>query len=609
MNKLVDKYASNDNEYNFDWAKALEKGESVWASVNGSLRESYDTDFGWLGYFELIQVLDFNRDQVIYLNKNTGKQSSFHWTRIRSTNIEFQVYLESLGINFIHAFPVNYKKTEMYHHFEILKSKFGKQDEVFEIPVKASGKYLLEHLANHHFYPMVVDVADLKELKSKLDKIRTQDKKQETTQDPVKVKRNVATKKGLSDLIDPDRLKKNLQDLFAENQPKDNKRIKPRITGLNGCKCHPFASWKESGKYHNQKFQVGDKVQNRCKKTVGFINGIADQSGNYYTVKYGKLASDIQLEHAAQLSMLVPVSSPLNPNFVATKNKASTAAKPYNGKLEIGSLFRTNYSSRIHIVKSIISHCTCPVDDWKSKKSKAHNHFQAKYILDGKDSFFNHYQVIEKKNKTEYLCLSRQDKLIPLENPVFKIVVNSLTSRFDILWLNGPGNDSLVQIMGIETIEKAQSLAKEYNLTLVDGNIRVKKTFLPGMGWMLIWVDAVDGNNILQSGLKTSFTAEDFAKQFGFILQESSRKPKVVATKKEKPVKPVKATGKKEIEKPTIPEQPKPSEPKTEETKDDLIKFRCSSSFKVEVKRLCEKRGHNNVSLLMIEAINLLKAI
>jgi len=144
---------------------------------------------------------------------------------------------------------------------------------------------------------------------------------------------------------------------------------------------------------------------------------------------------------------------------------------------------------------------------------------------------------------------------------------------------------------------------------LVDGNIRVEKKFMPGAGWMLIWVDAVDGNNILQSGLKTSFAAEDFAKQFGFILQESSAKPKVVATKKEKPVKPVKATGNKVIEKPSLPEQPKPTEPKTEETKDDLIKFRCSSSFKAEVKRLCEKRGHNNVSLLMIEAINLLKAI
>lgn len=468
MNKLVDKYNRNDNEYNFDWAKALEIGESVWACNNGSLKEFYDTDFGWLGYFELIQLVDVNRDQVIYLNKNTGKQSSFHWTRIRSTNIEFQVYLESIGINFIHAFPVNYEKTEMYHHFEVLKSKYGKKDEVFEIPVNASGKYLLEQLANHHFYPMVFDIADLKALKSKLDKIRSQDKKQEPRPDPVKAKKNVATKK-----------------------------------------------------------------------------------------------------------------------------EPTKAAPVEGGVMEKGSLFRTNYSSRIHYLEKVNGPCNCPVDSDKPRKSKKHYHFQGKYILDGSNSYFQHYEIIQKKGKTTYECLARQDKLIPVPNAVFKIKPNSLTNRFDVLWLNGPDNDSLVQIMGCESLAEAQRLVKKYGLKLFEGNIRVKPKYMDGSGWSLIWLDAVDGENILQSGFKTSFLAAEFAMNYGFETQ-NPYSSEFVATKKVKPVK---------AEKPASLTAPSES---NKETKDDLIKFRCSKTFKAEVQALA-KAQNKDISKLLVEAFNYLK--
>lgn len=120
---------------------------------------------------------------------------------------------------------------------------------------------------------------------------------------------------------------KNSEKLPVKPVKKKTEQV-PFITGLNGCKCHPFASWKESDKAHKQKFEVGDQVINRCNKKVGFINSIGDHVGNYYTVKYGKNPSDIELKHAAELDILITVKSPLNKNFKPVATKSVKKDKP-----------------------------------------------------------------------------------------------------------------------------------------------------------------------------------------------------------------------------------------------------------------------------------------
>lgn len=75
---------------------------------------------------------------------------------------------------------------------------------------------------------------------------------------------------------------------------------KPFITGYNGCSCHPFRSWDESDFFHNQKFEIGDNVKNRCRGITGTIFCVCDTRG-FVIVKYGELPRDRHLEHVANL--------------------------------------------------------------------------------------------------------------------------------------------------------------------------------------------------------------------------------------------------------------------------------------------------------------------
>lgn len=72
------------------------------------------------------------------------------------------------------------------------------------------------------------------------------------------------------------------------------------ITGLYGCSCHPFSSWSECDKAHNQKFKIGDPVENTCLGTHGTINEIKREKG-FVIVKYGNRPCDLHLEHVANL--------------------------------------------------------------------------------------------------------------------------------------------------------------------------------------------------------------------------------------------------------------------------------------------------------------------
>ncbi len=72
------------------------------------------------------------------------------------------------------------------------------------------------------------------------------------------------------------------------------------ITGLYGCSCHPFNSWKECDKEHSKQLRIGDKVTNRHSNKVGVIHEILKDNG-FVTVKYGEYQRDIELEHVAQL--------------------------------------------------------------------------------------------------------------------------------------------------------------------------------------------------------------------------------------------------------------------------------------------------------------------
>lgn len=75
------------------------------------------------------------------------------------------------------------------------------------------------------------------------------------------------------------------------------------ITGLSGCNCHPFSSWIECEFFHKQKFEIGDKVQQRCLNKSGIVDRILPERG-YYIIKYGPLPNQHELEHAAQLILI-----------------------------------------------------------------------------------------------------------------------------------------------------------------------------------------------------------------------------------------------------------------------------------------------------------------
>ena len=74
---------------------------------------------------------------------------------------------------------------------------------------------------------------------------------------------------------------------------------KPLITGLYGCSCHPFSSWTECYKAHDQRFKIDDKVKHRCTGKIGFVVKIHNQG--FVTVAYGNLPKDNILEHVANL--------------------------------------------------------------------------------------------------------------------------------------------------------------------------------------------------------------------------------------------------------------------------------------------------------------------
>ena len=82
--------------------------------------------------------------------------------------------------------------------------------------------------------------------------------------------------------------------------------IKP--IGLHGCACHPFDSWEECKRMHNQVFQLGDKVKQRHTAMIGTIfriyNGTCEKG--YVIVKYndGRFPRDQTLEHVANLILI-----------------------------------------------------------------------------------------------------------------------------------------------------------------------------------------------------------------------------------------------------------------------------------------------------------------
>jgi len=77
------------------------------------------------------------------------------------------------------------------------------------------------------------------------------------------------------------------------------------ITGYYGCNCHPFSSWKECRKFHNQKLKIGEKVKNRHTGKIGNVCAIhkTDPKG-FVIVKYGKHPCDQHLNHVAELEVI-----------------------------------------------------------------------------------------------------------------------------------------------------------------------------------------------------------------------------------------------------------------------------------------------------------------
>lgn len=103
-----------------------------------------------------------------------------------------------------------------------------------------------------------------------------------------------------------DIVKENGWKLITEKAKKSRKPEKKFITGLHGCSCHPFSSWEECKRFHNQTFNIGDTVKNRHNNKEGQVLQKNDVKG-YLTVAYGKKPSDNHLEHVASLILLKEV--------------------------------------------------------------------------------------------------------------------------------------------------------------------------------------------------------------------------------------------------------------------------------------------------------------
>lgn len=80
-----------------------------------------------------------------------------------------------------------------------------------------------------------------------------------------------------------------------------NSERKRFITGYYGCSCHPFDNWEDLKKAEKQKFNIGDRVSNRCvSKGMGIVVEKLEKS--WYRVQYGYEKSGLNTEHVTQLT-------------------------------------------------------------------------------------------------------------------------------------------------------------------------------------------------------------------------------------------------------------------------------------------------------------------
>jgi hypothetical protein len=336
--------------------------------------------------------------------------------------------------------------------------------------------------------------------------------------------------------------------MINEFVPKLNeKEPVPFITGLHGCKCHPFASWKESDKAHKQKFEVGDQVINRCNKKVGFVHHICDQGG-YVHVNYGNEPIDRELKHAAELDILVPVKSPLNKNFKAVATKKAKSVKPVKvtsvetepvvWPMEKGDFFYTSYSNRLHQFKSFKKAIKGVYET-----SKPLININALYVMDSQKSYFNDYDIYNGKLKH----FKTLDEIIIVKEP-----------------------------------------------------IEVEIKFMNGTGWYLLWLNnGTNNDNILISRLESKSIAIEKANKFGF---------KIVATKSVKPVPVPSADQEPEAE---VKNNTTAKRDKKANKRDEIIKFRVTAEVKELIQELAKhddctvadllKKGINKYALTSIK--------
>ena len=65
------------------------------------------------------------------------------------------------------------------------------------------------------------------------------------------------------------------------------------------CNCHPFDTFEDARKAARQKFEIGEKVKDRCTGKIGILHSIGENK--YFTVKFGRYPKDIHLKHSQEL--------------------------------------------------------------------------------------------------------------------------------------------------------------------------------------------------------------------------------------------------------------------------------------------------------------------
>lgn len=80
----------------------------------------------------------------------------------------------------------------------------------------------------------------------------------------------------------------------------------PYITGLHGCKCHPFESWEECEAAHTAQFVPGDTVVGRHNCNFATIIGNIDGEKYWWNILVmpGLFESDKQISHSANLILV-----------------------------------------------------------------------------------------------------------------------------------------------------------------------------------------------------------------------------------------------------------------------------------------------------------------